>query len=107
VSRNVNFFVVRMIREEESARSTYMYCTNIGGKGKKGASSKRIMAWVNVKDALGHSPLHLAAEAGHKHAMKTLIRRGAFLEAKATDGVTPALAAAAKGQEDSVKFLLK
>ena len=44
---------------------------------------------ANVKDSLGHPPLHHAAWVGHKEVAELLIAEGADVNAKTNDGKTP------------------
>ena len=53
------------------------------------------------------SPLHFAARAGSVAAMKALIEAGAKPDAKAQDGATLSMAAAAGGHLDALKYALE
>jgi hypothetical protein len=44
---------------------------------------------VNAKGRSGWTPLHFAANGGHREVAKLLIAKGADLNAKTSDGVTP------------------
>jgi len=50
-------------------------------------------AHVDARDALGRTPLRLAADRGHTSAGRTLMYFGATIDAKASDGLTPLQAA--------------
>ena len=45
--------------------------------------------YVNAKDVVGETPLHLAVIGGHKGIVELLIAEGADVGAKANDGKTP------------------
>jgi ankyrin repeat protein len=57
--------------------------------------------------AIAKTPLIFAAEAGSAPAMKALVEAGAKVSIKAADGTTVALAAAASGNLDAMKYALE
>jgi ankyrin repeat protein len=57
--------------------------------------------------AIAKTPLIFAAEAGSAPAMKALVDAGAKVSIKAGDGTTVALAAAASGNLDAMKYALE
>ncbi|MDA8085716.1 MAG: ankyrin repeat domain-containing protein, partial [Nitrospiraceae bacterium] len=61
---------------------------------------------VNAKNNNGYTPLHRAAEFGHKDVAQTLIAHGADVNAKDNNGDTPLHEAAEGGQADIVKLLI-
>jgi len=78
-------------------------------RGDPGALEKLLAAdatLVNVKDKDGRTPLHVAAQAGHKPVVELLVARGADLNARDEDSRTPLHLAAAEGHKDVVEFLL-
>lgn len=54
---------------------------------------------------LHSSPLHLAAEQGHLDAVNLLLRYGADVEARDSDGATALEKASSEGHDDVVKLL--
>ena len=66
-----------------------------------------IGADVNSKDESGSTPLHSAADFGHKEVAELLITKGADVNAKSSDvGWTPLLGAAGKGHKEIVELLI-
>ena len=62
---------------------------------------------VNAKDdVLEFTPLHLAAEYGHKEIAESLIAKGADVNAKTNSGRTPLHLAAYHGQTEIVELLI-
>ncbi len=57
-------------------------------------------AGVNAKNMYGLSPLHLAAEEGHRELAELLLARGAHVDAKDEYGSTPLHQAAHSGHRD-------
>jgi ankyrin repeat protein len=65
-------------------------------------------AGVNKLDKDNYSPLHFAGIDGHVAAAKTLLGRGAFLEARTKEGaLTPLHLAVKSGSLDHVQLLLE
>lgn len=62
---------------------------------------------VKATDKHSRTPLHLAAWAGHLHALVTLCDASADLHVAAMDGITALHFAAQQGHEDVCKELLK
>ena len=64
---------------------------------------------VNEKDAGRDeaTPLHLAAERGHKPIVELLLRKGAVVDARRAGGSTPLLLASYHGKIEIVKLLLE
>jgi hypothetical protein len=62
---------------------------------------------VNAKDKFGGTPLHHAANAGHKNVAELLIANGADLNAKRQEGWTPLHIAAAWGNIDVAELLIE
>ena len=58
---------------------------------------------VNMKDKVGHTPLHNAAT---KEIAELLITNGADINAKINDGSSPLIAAAMKGRKEVVELLI-
>ena len=62
---------------------------------------------VNAKDAAGSTPLHYAAEDGHKEIAELLIEKGADVNAKhGLNGSTPLHGAAYDGHKEIVELLI-
>src|SRR5208337_2904389 len=61
---------------------------------------------VNARDNRGLTPLHLAADSGHKDVVEVLLANGAEVNPKADDGETPLNFAAGQNQKDVVDVLL-
>ena len=66
---------------------------------------------VNVKDMNGNTPLHSAAEKGHKEIAELLIAKGllfkgADVNAKNDGGITPLHGAAIGGQKEIAELLI-
>jgi serine/threonine protein kinase len=65
-------------------------------------------AQVNVKNSYGHTALYLGALNGHELTVRELVENGAdFQKHQGETRVTPLMAAAGKGHEGTVLFLLK
>lgn len=62
---------------------------------------------VNIKDALGATPLSLAAQAGYLPLVQDLIARGANVNELGVDGLSPLAAAAYQGHKLVVQELLR
>lgn len=62
---------------------------------------------ANARDPEGFTPLHAAAERGHVHCLKILLKNGASINAKDLSGRRPIHIAAAKGHDKTVKALLR
>jgi ankyrin repeat protein len=62
---------------------------------------------IAASPASATSPLHFAARAGSREAMKALIDAGARTDVKAQDGATLSMAAAAGGNLDALKYALE
>jgi|ETN07SMinimDraft_1059922.scaffolds.fasta_scaffold27627_4 ankyrin repeat protein len=61
---------------------------------------------VNAKDKDGFTPLHLAANKGHKEIVKLLIAEGADVNAKDDGGRTPLHGTAYWGRKEIVELLI-
>lgn len=61
---------------------------------------------VNAKDALGRTPMHIAAFYGRTKVMELLLAGGADINARDHTGMAPLHAAAISGGRQSVQFLL-
>ena len=61
---------------------------------------------VNARDNRGLTPLHLAADPGHKDVVEVLLANGAEINSKADDGETPLNIAAGENHKDVVDVLL-
>lgn len=61
---------------------------------------------VNVRDALGDSPLLFAVRQGDLETARSLLRAGALPDVKGSDGVTPLGRAALDGELELVRTLL-
>ncbi|MGB2866682.1 MAG: ankyrin repeat domain-containing protein [Sedimentisphaerales bacterium] len=62
---------------------------------------------VNSRDSEGQTPLHLAANRGHKEMVEVLIANGADIEARENRySSTPLLNAAVRGRKEVVELLL-
>jgi ankyrin repeat protein len=63
-------------------------------------------AKLNVSDALGDTPLHLAAEQNQTEAAKLLLAVGAEVDPQNKNGLTPLMIAAGRGNLELVRALL-
>jgi ankyrin repeat protein len=61
---------------------------------------------LNIRDAEGETPLHLASREGHLNLVEYLLSQGAKISSKNTQGETPLHHAAFNDQLDIVKLLL-
>lgn len=62
---------------------------------------------IGVRDAIGHTALHLSAFKDNVVMAQLLIKKGANMEAKSSDGWTPLLVAASRGRKRIVQLLLE
>jgi ankyrin repeat protein len=65
---------------------------------------------INVQDASGYSPLHLASGGGHTEIVKFLLNHGADIESEIFYGDTPLMLAAwhaGDGKYETIKVLLE
>ena len=60
---------------------------------------------MNARNEDGSTPLHVAAEAGHKAVAELLIAKGADVNATDKSGATPLQIATQKGHKDIVELL--
>lgn len=67
----------------------------------------KVLAVKGTVEAIGATPLYIAAREGHLAVVKLLLEKGAAIEAKAEDGCTPLSTAAFNGHADVVKLLLE
>jgi ankyrin repeat protein len=67
----------------------------------------KVLAVKGTVEAIGATPLYIAAGEGHLAVVKLLLEKGAAIEAKAEDGCTPLSTAAFNGHADVVKLLLE
>jgi ankyrin repeat protein len=73
------------------------------------AAVKRLLSVLdaNIKDQLGATPLHEAAEVGHAEVVRLLLSKGADVNAKTTTGrLTPLHVAAGKGHREVAETLI-
>lgn len=75
---------------------------NLTEIGAAGASAE-----IDATDALGRTPLHMAAFYGHPRTTALLISRGANIEAKDRIGMTPLHAAVISGGRREVETLIE
>jgi ankyrin len=64
-------------------------------------------ARIDVTDDKGHTPLHMAARAGHTPMVAFLLDAGADLEHRSDKGLTPLYQAVTGGHPDTVRLLLE
>ena len=64
-------------------------------------------AEVNIKDADGITPLHLAARENHRNVLELLLAKGACVNAKDKFGLTPLHLAAEQGNAAEVTLLIE
>jgi ankyrin repeat protein len=60
---------------------------------------------TRIKNTIGETPLHLAAETGQKGVAELLLMHGADVNAKNTDGLTPLHLAARGGYKKVIELL--
>jgi ankyrin repeat protein len=60
---------------------------------------------INMKDANGDMPIHLAASCGYTEAVKWLLKNGADINAKGKNDRTPIVQAAANGKVEVIMCL--
>jgi ankyrin repeat protein len=77
-----------------------------GNLGKAKALLKQNPELVFSKDNDGRTPLHWAAEKGHKGVMELLLANQADINARNNNGRTPMQLASAKDHKDVVELLL-
>ena len=63
--------------------------------------------YLNAKDYLGRTPLHMAAYGGKISCAALLVRKGADVDARNHDGSTPLHLAAAMGEAGTCEFLVR
>ena len=97
---------------EDQSRRTQFDAGSIHDAAKTGdlakvtALLKRNPALVFSKDALGSTPLHLAAANSHRDVAELLLARKADVNARANDGTTPLHQAAFDGSREIAAMLL-
>jgi ankyrin repeat protein len=62
---------------------------------------------IDSRDALGRTPLYLAAEEGHLNVLRTLLNAGASASLPERSGQTPSFRAAARGNQAVLRLLGK
>lgn len=62
---------------------------------------------VDIRDSMGRSPLHWAAEQDHREVAALLVERGAQLDAQDREGDTPLLLALERDHTEVARLLLK
>jgi ankyrin repeat protein len=76
-------------------------------KHLKGASAKRRKELQRLRERIGWTPLHVAAEKGESNKVETLIRVGTDINARAANGQTALHIAASGGQYGIISLLLE
>jgi ankyrin repeat protein len=106
--------VLRSTKDDYLASSCVRYLVGRGAdddiqqyvdKCWKGADERRRQQLERMRDRLGWTPLHVAAEMGERDKIDELVRKGADVNARATNGQTP-LHVAANGQFGAIRALL-
>ena len=62
--------------------------------------------WINAKDNIGFTPLHMAVTMGHREMAELLLVQGADVDARDTFGQTSLHQAARWGHKDLAEFLI-
>lgn len=62
---------------------------------------------VNLPDAMGKTPMHIAAKNGHHYVIELLLRNGADINVQDSEGVTPICEAIKCGKLEAVRHLKK
>jgi ankyrin repeat protein len=75
-------------------------------KHRKGANTDRREELQRLRERIGWTPLHVAAEKGESDKLETLIRAGADINARAANGQTALHIAASSGQYGIISLLL-
>jgi ankyrin repeat protein len=94
------------------AWSSFVFCGEIHDAAKQGdlakvnALLKGHPDLVSSKANDGRTPLHMAAEAGHKNVAELLLANKAKVNAKDSGGFTPLHFAALYGRKDVAEYLL-
>ena len=113
-SRLCRFLVPRLVAVTllALASSSPVFCGEIhdaardGDLGKVKELLKSNPDLVFSKDDRGFTPLHLAAQKGHKDVAELLLANGADVNAKGNKGYTPLNEAAVYGHKDVAELLL-
>jgi ankyrin repeat protein len=63
-------------------------------------------ARLNARDDWGRTPLHLAAQNGHKEVVEVLVRCGAQVNSEDRQGQTPAITAMVGNRKAAVEYLI-
>lgn len=62
---------------------------------------------LNARDPSGKTPLHLAAESGHRDMVQILVDAGADIDAEDEESTTPMMAAEENGPRDVSDIILE
>ncbi|MDP6735717.1 MAG: ankyrin repeat domain-containing protein, partial [Nitrospinaceae bacterium] len=100
--------IADLLRKHGGKRGA-VYSIHIAAKGDIEAVKQHLAAGtdVNAKDWFENTPLHLAAEYGHKEIAELLIAKGADVNAKDDHGQTPLDTAIQYKKPETADFLRK
>ena len=62
---------------------------------------------VDMPDRFGRTPLHWAAEQGHRNVVLALLRAGAYVDCRSQRKATPIMLTASRGHVEVVRVLLQ
>ncbi|CAM9540540.1 unnamed protein product, partial [Laminaria digitata] len=61
----------------------------------------------DLRDRFGRTPLHWAAEQGHRNVVLALVRAGASVDPRSQRNATPIMLAASRGHDEVVRLLVR
>ena len=92
------------VDEPNASGETALMIAALNGRGDW---VERLLARGAALNRSGWTPLHYAAAGPEPEIVRTLVERGAAIEARSPNGTTPLMMAAAYGDQRSAQYLLR